>query len=228
MSQHDLIIDNGPGLGVRTDIQAALQALASTSLGPTEPTPSYAGQLWLDTSGGGNGILKQRNLSNAGWIALNTTAFAMPSGSVVASVIGTYKASANITTVIPQDDTIPQVSEGTEIISVSITPKSTTNKLRCRFQGSASGSLVVGMAAAIFVNGAANAVAANLAVNPVASGQAIITVEYEFVPGATSVQTISVRAGPTNAATIRFNGSNTARLFGGVALASLVVEEIQG
>jgi hypothetical protein len=68
MSQHDMVIDNGPGLGVRTDIIAALQALASCSLGPIEPTVMYAGQLWLDTSVAAPGLLRMRDQSNAAWI----------------------------------------------------------------------------------------------------------------------------------------------------------------
>lgn len=68
MSQHDMILDNAPGLGVRTDMNAAIQALASCSLGPIEPTVKYAGQLWLDTSVPPNGVMRQRDLANALWI----------------------------------------------------------------------------------------------------------------------------------------------------------------
>lgn len=48
MSQHDFIISDGPGATVRSDINAALQALASTSKDNSRPTTPYAGQLWLD------------------------------------------------------------------------------------------------------------------------------------------------------------------------------------
>jgi hypothetical protein len=68
MSQHDMVIDDGPGLAVRTDFNAAIQALASVSLGPVEPQTMYEGQLWLDTSVPPNGVLRQRDLSNAAWI----------------------------------------------------------------------------------------------------------------------------------------------------------------
>ena len=50
MPQHDMVIDNGPGAAVRTDMQAAVQALASMNAGPVEPTTKYAGMFWLDTS----------------------------------------------------------------------------------------------------------------------------------------------------------------------------------
>lgn len=48
MSQHDFDIADGPGVTVRSDMNAALQALASTSKGPSRPSTVYAGQLWID------------------------------------------------------------------------------------------------------------------------------------------------------------------------------------
>jgi hypothetical protein len=73
MAQHDQVIDNGPGLVVRQDINSAIAALFSTSSGPVEPQVATAGQLWLDTSVLPNGQLKQRNLTNNGWVAPNIT-----------------------------------------------------------------------------------------------------------------------------------------------------------
>lgn len=48
MSQNDMIIDNASGATVRADINAALQALASTGKGNSRPATPYAGQLWVD------------------------------------------------------------------------------------------------------------------------------------------------------------------------------------
>lgn len=50
MSQHDMIVDNGSGSTVRSDLNAAIQALASTNSGNSRPSTAYAGQLWLDTN----------------------------------------------------------------------------------------------------------------------------------------------------------------------------------
>jgi hypothetical protein len=72
MSQHDIVIDNGPGLAVRTDINAALAALVSQSSGAVEPTAKFAGMLWLDTSVSPNGRMRQRNLANTAWVDLQT------------------------------------------------------------------------------------------------------------------------------------------------------------
>jgi hypothetical protein len=69
MSQHDFTIDNDSGLNVRTDIEAALQALASCSLGTSAPSTTYPGLIWLDTTAG---LIKQRNSADSAWTILGT------------------------------------------------------------------------------------------------------------------------------------------------------------
>ncbi len=51
MSQNDFVIANADGATYRADVNSALQALASTSLGTTAPTTKYQGQQWIDSSG---------------------------------------------------------------------------------------------------------------------------------------------------------------------------------
>lgn len=65
MSQHDMTVDNGSGLGVRTDLNNGLQALASLSSGASAPSPSFPCQLWADT---GTSRLKRRNAANTAWL----------------------------------------------------------------------------------------------------------------------------------------------------------------
>jgi hypothetical protein len=48
-----------------------------------------------------------------------------------------------------------------------------------------------------------------------------------MLAGTTSATIFKIRVGPETAATIRLNGSNAARFFGGVASATLTVKEIQ-
>ncbi|MGD9539105.1 MAG: hypothetical protein AB7P52_17870 [Alphaproteobacteria bacterium] len=50
MSQHDFVIADQGMPAARADINAALQALASTNKGSTAPATPYAGELWLDDS----------------------------------------------------------------------------------------------------------------------------------------------------------------------------------
>jgi hypothetical protein len=65
LSQSDLNISNVSRSLFRAENNEALQALASLSSGATEPTTTYAYQLWADTTAG---LLKQRNAANNAWI----------------------------------------------------------------------------------------------------------------------------------------------------------------
>jgi len=69
MSQQDFNIstaDANTGITYRAAVNAALQALASTSSGSSEPSTKYAFQIWADTA---NDLLKIRNSANTAWIS---------------------------------------------------------------------------------------------------------------------------------------------------------------
>jgi hypothetical protein len=68
MAQHDQVIDNGPGLAVRTDLNSALSALFSSSSGPVEPVVKTPGQLWCDTSTPAVTRVAVRDQTNAVWL----------------------------------------------------------------------------------------------------------------------------------------------------------------
>lgn len=151
-------------------------------------------------------------------------------GTVVDSVIGTYSTNASITgagSIIPVDDTIPLVTEGAQIISVSLTPKTTTNKLRVWFLGQATAATVANIMTALFVG--STCIDAQY-IQPAAADAALdIGMVAEFSPASVAAQTIQVRIGIQIAATVvRLNGTSAARLFGGASNATLIVEEIKG
>ena len=50
MSQSSMNVGNVSAPQFRSDMNAALQALASTSSGGTAPSTTYANQLWYDTT----------------------------------------------------------------------------------------------------------------------------------------------------------------------------------
>jgi hypothetical protein len=147
----------------------------------------------------------------------------MPTGSVVGRSVGTYATNADLTTTIPNDDTIPTNSEGTQIISVSYTPKSVTNRLRLRFSGVISAGGVATAIVGVFADG--TCIAARGAAVAGVGYMTPIYIEHEYVPGTTSAITFTVRAGGN--ATVRMNGSNVGRSFGGVQVTTLVIEEIK-
>lgn len=150
-----------------------------------------------------------------------------PNGAVINSAYAEYTANADLTTVIPFDDTIPTSSEGTEILSTSITPGSTTNKLRIRFHlwGINSGSNIIA-AAALFTGGSSAVQVAAANMNGGGGEYSVISGEYEYTPGSTSSVTVSLRVGPSSG-TMRLNGNTAGRLYGGASRCTLVVEEIK-
>ena len=85
MAVHDYVIANDSAANVRADINAALAAIRSSNLSPTEPANKFAGLFWFDTT---NDELKFRNEANDGWIVLgkfqnNANVAATPSGAIL-------------------------------------------------------------------------------------------------------------------------------------------------
>lgn len=147
-------------------------------------------------------------------------------GDVVQSVFASYGTLADLTVAIPADDTSPQISEGTEIISVSFTLKKATNKVRYRFQGQGSANPGDVIMAAMF-NGATNALA-GVMINSGSSSRHMLAFEGEHTPGSVGPFTYSIRVGSSTGASnpMRMNGNSGGRYFNGVAQTTLVLEEI--
>jgi hypothetical protein len=71
MATHDYTIANSSGATVRSDINSALNAIATNNSSATEPPTTFAFQWWADTA---NGKLKLRNTANSAWIEIGTLA----------------------------------------------------------------------------------------------------------------------------------------------------------
>jgi hypothetical protein len=67
MSQHDYDIANATAPNARTDINNALQALASTSSGTSAPTATFANMIYFNTS---TNTLYKRTEADSGWVTL--------------------------------------------------------------------------------------------------------------------------------------------------------------
>lgn len=212
------------------NISKAMDSAQTVSLDPQFVLPSkpeegviyYAdGTSWNPGSGEG-----YYGYKNGIWVKLDNNASEIVSGMVVDSIAASYSTNANLTIILPGDDTIPTITEGTEILSVTITPKTITNKLRCTFMGWGTtaaatytfcGALYQGSTAIDF-----------RALFPTAANQTLeMGLLAEYTPGAVSAQTISVRVGPGAAGTIRMNGTTIQRYGGGVSKCTLLVEEIK-
>ena len=122
MSQNDMTIANQGFPATRADINSALQALASTSSGATEPSTMFANQLWFDTSAN---KLKIRNEANSAWydlVEINestgqlTVAFA---AGAVATPSLTTTGDTNTGIFFPAADTIAFTEGGAEAMRIN-------------------------------------------------------------------------------------------------------------
>ena len=148
------------------------------------------------------------------------------SGKLAQEVNTQTGAVATGTTTIPMDDTIPQNTEGTEFMTLAITPTSSTNKLKIESVFNVGRSAAGHIVAALFQDTTADALAAVAVYAETGDGMRQLVVTHYMTAGTTSATTFKVRAGPTSAATITFNGTGAARRMGGVMASSITISEI--
>lgn len=149
-------------------------------------------------------------------------------GSVTQTVAATpYTANANLTAVIPQDDTIPQIGEGTQILSLNITPRSVSSQIRLTFNGFGTvDTASTTLTAALFRTGNANALNVTQVHVATINFRVQLSLDWVDTPVSTSTQTYSIRIGPSSNIG-RMNGTSSARLFGGAAACTLIAQEIK-
>jgi hypothetical protein len=178
----------------------------------------------------GQAVVTIYKSSTGFWYLLSMAGALLPTP---ARAYATYAANAALSTIIPLDDTIPQSNEGTEIVTASITPQATTNRIRVTFTGQAHGSGTVDAQraiAALFQDSVADALCAtathvNSNEGSSVDEPAILSLTFEHSPATVSAVTYKIRVG-ANSGTVRMNGTASARWFGGVSIASLVLQEV--
>jgi hypothetical protein len=148
-------------------------------------------------------------------------------GSTVQVVNVQSGAVATGTTVMPHDDTIPQKTEGDEYMTLAITPKSATNKLKIEIVFLGESSSGDNMPVALFQDDTANALAGVMNYATGASNYAIATFTHYMTAGTTSATTFKVRSGNEGSGTLTFNGKSGARKLGGVMASSITITEIK-
>lgn len=186
------------------------KAAAFNALSPLTTT----GDL-ITYSGGSNIRLAIGTTGQVLTVVAGAPAWMSPGGElqIQTATVATY---SNITTTIPQDDTIPQSSEGSQIVSVNITPTTTTSRIVITATIPITGPVAGKVTLALF-NGGVNAVAAVGTVTANTIG--VVNIAFEFFPGSTTPLTLSARLGEDSGGTIYINGTSGGRLFGGISKA---------
>ena len=151
-------------------------------------------------------------------------------GKVVQVVNTTNTTMSSGTTTIPNDATIPQKTEGTEFMTLAITPTSATNKLI--IQSIAHGSVnanTINHIMALFQDTTANALCAVATLNPTSTASTTLNLQHYMTAGTTSATTFKIRIGPHTTGTYVLHGyvsGGNNLYFGGVSEASITIWEI--
>lgn len=149
----------------------------------------------------------------------------LAAGMIVQQVSVAFTSAATGTTQTPFDDTIPQNTEGTEFMTLAITPKATTNILVIEVVGLYGNSASVTTTQALHQDTTADALAAAAVFQEtVNTAKQIITV-HRMAAGTTSATTFKVRTGGSGAGTVTFNGTSTNRVFGAITKSTITITE---
>jgi hypothetical protein len=146
--------------------------------------------------------------------------------AVVQSLYFENATLATTTSRILNDNTIPQITEGLQFISGSITPTSATNKLRITVNCTPSKDSNAYNIVAIFKNSDANAIRATSYWQSTGTAPQVVTLTTEVVAGTTSPITFSGRVGSASTGTLTINGQAGAAKLGGVMACTMTIEEI--
>jgi len=149
-------------------------------------------------------------------------------GSVIQVASYQTGAVATGTTLMPYDDTIPQITEGDQYMTLAITPLSATSKLFVQVVAYISHTSVnTTFQMALFQDSTANALATgSMYPGGAASTMELMTFNYWMTSGTTSSTTFRVRVGSNQAGTTTFNGTVGGRLFGGTFSSSITITEV--
>jgi len=172
-----------------------------------------------------DGVLLKDAKMNASYLTDSSITNAQIGLGMVAQTVSTnYSAVATGTTLIPFDDTIPQITEGTEFMTQAITPKSTTNTLVIEALLFVASSVTAYVTGALFQDATANALAAG-STTPVGAYAHPILIRHSMTAGTVSATTFRIRAGMQTAGTTTFNGFSSDRLFGAITKSNIKITE---
>lgn len=173
----------------------------------------------------GAGTATQYLISNG---SSSTPSWQSPTGGIVQQIRSNSTSAFSTTAQIPTDGTIPQNTEGTSLITATITPKSASNILIFDFSAYVSGSNANICNMSLIEGSTANAVYAT-AFSIVGGGGTSYPFSWRFyktAPGTSSV-TYTVRFGNSNnSTTIYVNSIGGTQIFGAVETISFTVTEV--
>lgn len=151
----------------------------------------------------------------------------LPVGTCVQIASQNFTAVATGTTTVPQDNTIPQNTEGDEYMTLAITPRSTTNVLVIDVLALAGNSTATNnVVGALFQDSTANALSVGYGrISSDVNSPVQVKITHRMVAGTSSSTTFKVRIGGVAGGTTTFNGAASASLFGAITKSSIIIRE---
>ena len=151
----------------------------------------------------------------------------LPTGSVLQMVSTQDTASATGSGTM-NDGSIPQITHGTEFMTLAITPKSATSKLLIQLVGFLDAANEYHGVTALFVGTTANALAAESWTNKTVGYAQSTALTHVMTSGVTTELTFRIRAGTTSSSTTTWSGRSGGNLLGACPKSSLTIMEIAG
>lgn len=165
---------------------------------------------------------------SAGPTTIDTTLNKLP-GDEVQSVRTSTGAVATGSGTIPEDDTVPAITDGDQYMTKAITPRSAANLHRVKTKVNGSNATANrAVVAALFYDAVTNTLGAASAYpdNTVVSRLMWVEVTAVRLAGTQSAITYRTRAGSDAGATFTFNGTAGGRVFGGLMNSYLEIQEV--
>lgn len=152
----------------------------------------------------------------------------LPAGSVIGSAYTSTVTFTTDSTTIPLDNSIPQNTEGTEILTLAYAASSSGSRLLITITVPASVTGNESAVVALFRDTTANALCAVTGSEAVSPAPETIVMQFEYAPASTSSITYKVRVGAQGSPWfVNGGGGIGTRIFGGVSRATMIIEEIK-
>lgn len=128
--------------------------------------------------------------------------------------------------ITPADDTVPQSTEGSSFLGVTLAPQSAINIVRLHSMAQLACATTASMVMALHTTANSSAIAAAKVGILAANEMRPYPMAHEQLAGSTNSQTFTLRVGATTTANVMLNGETAARILGGVSNSFIEAHEV--
>lgn len=230
---------NGNDVWVCTDITPSIWEkqtliIPMKVVSDTAPSNPISGQEWTDTTNGKD-YTWYEDATSGQWISESSIVNQASNIIVRGGVVGYEKDESFLvqssSTIIPWDDTIPQITEGEQIHSISYTPKYANSILVIKAHGNSNTTTTnITTILTLFVDGNANAIKSSRfsdITEQTEKSTQQVSLDHTYICTSTDTLDFTLRYGINSAGTIYTNATTLGdRRLGGTSSTFLEVTEI--